>query len=65
MVPIIMGAQGIIKKSTDKRINKITGSSRLYEIQKMHFAELLISFGEFCQCVWKISPQRATKNVNT
>ena len=31
-VPVIMGALGMIKKRTDKHINKITGCSSLYEI---------------------------------
>ena len=47
-VPIIVGALGIIKKGTDKYINKIAGSPKQYEIQKkLLFAELLVSLGEY------------------
>ena len=31
---VIVGALSMIKKGTDKHINKISSSSRLYEIQK-------------------------------
>ena len=33
-LPIIVGALGMIKKGTDKHINKILGSPSLYEIEK-------------------------------
>ena len=34
-VPVIVGELGMIKKETDKHINKIPGSSSEYEIQKI------------------------------
>ena len=34
-MPVIVGALGMIKKGTDKHINKIAGSPSLYEIQKI------------------------------
>ena len=40
---------GIVKKWTDKLINRIFGSSNQYEIQKLHFADLLLSLGEYYQ----------------
>ena len=35
--------------------------------KKMHFAELLISWGEYYQCDWKVSPKRNRKKkpINT
>ena len=36
----------MIKKGTDKHINKLPGSPNQYKIQKkMHFTELFISWG--------------------
>ena len=37
----------MIKKRTEKHINKIPGSPSRDEIQKMHFAELFVSLGEY------------------
>ena len=48
-VPINMRALGMIKKGTNKYIDKISYSPSLYEIQKkkkLHFTELLISLRE-------------------
>ena len=55
-VPVIVGALGMIKEETDKHINRISGSLSLYEKQKqkLHFAELLISLGDYYWCDWKI-----------
>ena len=60
-VLVIVGTLGMIKKETEKRINKIPDNPNQYEKQKMHFAELLISLEECYQCVWKISPKRGSK----
>ena len=51
-----VGALVIIKKEPDNHFIKMSGSPSLYEIQKkkMHFAEQLISQGEYYQCDWKI-----------
>ena len=62
-VPIIMGAIGMIKKGTDKHINKISDSPSLI-YQKFYFAELLISL-EYYQCDGKISPKKAAKSIDT
>ena len=48
-MPVIVGALGMIKKGTDKHINKISGSPRQYK--NLNFVELLISFGKYYQCV--------------
>ena len=45
-VPVIVEALGMIKKETVKHINKKPGSPSQYEIQKLHFADLLISLRE-------------------
>ena len=37
----------MIKKDTDKHINKVTVSPNRDEIWKLHFALLLISLGEY------------------
>ena len=42
-VLVMVEALSMIKKVTDKHINKIPDSPSLYEIQKLHFAEQLIS----------------------
>ena len=41
-VSVIVEDLGIIKKETDKRINKIHGSPYLYDIQKLLLMELII-----------------------
>ena len=38
-MPVIVQAIGVIKKDTDKHINKIPGSPSLYEIQKIALCE--------------------------
>ena len=53
-VPVLVRAMGMIKKGTDKHINKTPGSPWLYDIQQMRFAEQPISLG-------KISPKRGSK----
>ena len=52
-VAVQMKALGIVKKGRDRHILKISSSPSLYEIQKIRFAQLLISFGVYFQCVWK------------
>ena len=61
IVSLIKGPLVIIKKSTDKHI-KIPGCPNQYEIQKINFAEMLISLEKYYQCDWKISPKRNNKN---
>ena len=51
----------MIKKETDKHVYKIPDSLSLYEIQKLHFAVLLIYLGEYYQCDGEISPKRVSK----
>ena len=59
IMPVIVGALGMINKETNKHINKIPGNARLYEIQKiLHFAELLISLEEYSYCDWKNNTQK-------
>ena len=49
----------MIKKGTDKYINKIPRSLRLYEIHKKMLSEdLLISLREYYQCEWKNNTQK-------
>ena len=48
--PVKVGALGMIKKETDKYINKILSRTSNYEIKELHFAELPISFGSYYQC---------------
>ena len=38
-MPIIVGAQGMIKKKPDKHIDKIPGSPIQYKIQKKYFLQ--------------------------
>ena len=45
-VPVIVRVLGMIKKSTDKQINKIFSWPSEYEIQKLNFAERR----EFYEC---------------
>ena len=61
-VPVIMGALGMIKKRTDKYINKITGSILKY---KKKNAELIIFQGEYNQCDWKKRGNKKNMTVNT
>ena len=42
-VSVIVGDLGMMKKKTNKHINKIHSSSNQYKMQKLHFVELLIS----------------------
>ena len=42
-VPVIVGALGMIKKGSDKHINKML----VMKYKKLHFVELLISFREY------------------
>ena len=59
-VPLTVRALGMIKKGTNKHINKISGSSSQYEIQTI--AELLVSFGEYDQYDRKIWSKRGNEN---
>ena len=62
---VIVGALSMIKKGTDEQIVKITGCPSKYEILKnMHFAELLISIGEYYQCEWKNNTQKKQQKTN-
>ena len=55
---VIVGTLGIIKKRTDKHINKIPGILACMKyIRKMLFVELLVSLEEYCQCNCKITPK--------
>ena len=47
IIPLIVGTLSMIKKRTDKHINKILSSLNLYELQKLQFAEMFISLGEY------------------
>ena len=49
IVPVIVGALAMIKKNTDKCINKITSSPNQYKIQNLHFVKLLISIVSYYQ----------------
>ena len=56
-MPVIVGALGMIQKG----IYTVTKNMRFpnyMEYKKVHFAELLISLGEYNQCGWKISSQK-------
>ena len=58
IIPVIVGAPGMIKKGKDQYMNKIPSSPSQYEKQKkLHFTELLIFFGENYQSDKKISPK--------
>ena len=48
-MPVRVKNLDMIQKETDKHINKIPSSLSLYEIHKLHFAELLISLGDYYQ----------------
>ena len=54
MMPVIVGALGMIKKVTDKHIDKILGSYSLYEIQKVTFSEIA-HLGEYNSFELKIN----------
>ena len=55
----------IKKKETYKHINKIYGRLSWNQITKMHFIELLISFGKFWKCDWKnITQKKKIKLIN-
>ena len=56
---VIVGALGMIKKETDKCIDKIPGIPSLYETEKLPFGELLISLRKNYQGNLKISPKEA------
>ena len=61
IVQVMVGALGMIKKRTDEYIIKIPGSFRQYELLKLHFAELLISFGDNRNVIEKYHPKEAAK----
>ena len=61
IVPVIERFLRMIKNGTDEH-SKISTSSSLYEsFFKLHYAELLISFGEYYLCDRKISPKIGSK----
>ena len=49
-MPIIVGALGMIKKGSDKHINRIADNPNQYEIQKNLFPVFLISLKDYNQC---------------
>ena len=55
VMPVIVGALGMIKKDTDKHTNKIPGSPSLYEIQEIALCGIAYHVD------WKISPNRSSK----
>ena len=61
-VPVIVRALGIIQGRTDKHTNVIPDNLRLYEIQKLRFVKLFISFGEYFECNRKIPHKIDCKN---
>ena len=42
-IPVVIGALGMIKNSTGKHLEKISGSQNFAEMQKKHLQTLLIS----------------------
>ena len=42
-IPVVIGALGMIKNSTEKHLEKISGSQNFAEMQKKHLQTLLIS----------------------
>ena len=46
---------------TEKRISKMPSSNSIYEKQKLHLVEPIISFGEYHQYDWKISLKTGKK----
>ena len=42
-IPVVIGALGMIKKGTEKHLEKIPGSLNLTEMQKKHLQALSIS----------------------
>ena len=42
-IPVVIGALGMIKKGTEKHLEKIPGSLNLAEMQKKHLQALSIS----------------------
>ena len=66
-VPMIVGAQGIIKKRTDKHINKIPDSPSPYEMPKIalcgtaHLLRRIVAIN----VTEKYQPKEAAKNLDT
>ena len=60
IVPVIVGALGMINKGIDKHINKLSGSPSQYKIPaKLHFAGLLI----FLENTLNVNEKKTPKNV--
>ena len=65
-MPVIVGALGMIKKGTDKHINKIACSSSLCEMQKITLSQNCSSPSENTINVTEKSyPKETAKNINT
>ena len=56
---VIVGTLDMIKKKTDKHINKIPGSSSLYEIQQIPLCRTAQE--STVSVIRKISPERGSK----
>ena len=64
IVPVIVRALGMIKKGTDKHINRISGSPSRYEIPKEYFPQRLISLRVYYQRDFrKLTPKRECKKL--
>ena len=65
-VPVILIALGIIKKETNKHINKIPGSPSLYEIQKNDtLLNYSFPYENTMYLTDEYRPKEAVKNINT
>ena len=49
-LPVIVGALDMIKKVTDNTLTGYLPVLADMKSKKFHFAEQVISFGEYCQC---------------
>ena len=49
IMTVIVGVRGMIKKGTDECITRYLALLAYMKYKIMYFAELLISFGEYCQ----------------
>ena len=54
VMPVISGGSDMFKKGTDKHINELSGSSSLWEIQKITWCRKDHFLGEDYQCDWKL-----------
>ena len=63
-VLIVVKTLGMIKKGTDKHINKIPGSHSLDVIQKVSLCGILLILRRVTINDWKISPKRDNESIN-